>query len=193
MSSRIRVIDNSNVVKKNYFKVALLRNKDLKGQVSLPRWIWLCIIEVMFGEELLENFVTTCSDNSSPEHKVGSNEYGMANMLNSHIPNGIFTSLFQRHLVELLYYKYYLQYQMIIPSSQDSIHVRNAVIDLTRSPFWFRKKLLYQVIAFRRVYIMSAIIFNLLADVAVFVCTSDLAITVVVAVFLEAMRRLLKI
>ncbi|MBL3591841.1 MAG: hypothetical protein JMN24_19010 [gamma proteobacterium endosymbiont of Lamellibrachia anaximandri] len=193
MRNHIRIIDNSNVVKQNYFKVAWFRNEELKNQVSLLRWIWLCILEVMFGEELLENFVTTCPDNTSPEHKNGNNEYCMANMLNSHIPNGIFTNLFRRHLIELLYYKYYLQYLMIIPSSQDSVHVKGKTIDLTRSPFWFRKKLLYQVIAFRRVYILSAITLNLTVDVAVFIYSSDLAVTAMVAVSLEATRRLLKI
>jgi len=193
MSDHIRIIDNSNVVQQNYFKIVCFRNEKIKEKVSLARWIWLCILEVMFGEELLENFVTTCPDNTSPEHKNGNNEYCMANMLNSHIPKGIFTNLFRRQLIELLYYKYYLQYLMIIPSSENSVHVQNNTIDLTRTPFWFRKKLLYQVIAFRRVYILSAIALNITVDIAVFVYSSDLTVTAIVAISLEGIRRLLKV
>jgi len=193
MSSHIRIIDNSNLVKQNYLKIVWFRNEQLKKEVSLFRWIWLCALEIMFGEELLENFVITCPDNTSPEHENSNNEYCMANMLNSHIPNGIFTNVFRKQLIELLYYKYYLQYLMIIPSSEYSVHVEQNTINLTRSPFWFRKKLLYQVIAFRRVYILSAIAFNLAVDFAVFVYSSDLHITALVAISLEAFRRLLKI
>jgi len=193
MTDHIHIIDNSSVVNQNYFKVAWVRNEELKKQISLPRWLWLCILEVMFGGELLENFVTTCPDNTSPEHKESNNEYCMANMLNSHIPSGLFTNLFRKHLIELLFYKYYMQYLMIVPVSEDCLHVQNNKIDLTRSPFWFRKKLLYQVIAFRRVYIVSAIAMNLMVDVTVFICSSSLTITAITAVSLEGLRRLLKV
>lgn len=79
------------------------------------RWIWLCILEMFFGQELLESLVITASQSGCPEDPDPKGLYGKPMHLNLHIPSSIFTNLFRSQLVELLFYKYYLHYKFIEP------------------------------------------------------------------------------
>jgi hypothetical protein len=49
------------------------------------------------------------------------------------------------------------------------------------------------VIPFRRVYLFSAVAFNLIADALAYLATSNVYITVAVAATLEGIRRVLKL
>ena len=114
--------------------------------------------------------------------------------LNLHIPSGLLTNWFRTHLVELLFYKFYLQYKFIEPVGGHP-YENHALgeINLHGTRFRFNKSLLYLVIPFRRVYIISAVAFTLAADLCAYLVTSNISTAIVIAVVLEFTRRLFKL
>lgn len=193
MSDYLKVIDAQTPVAQGYFSIVFRRCERVRSKVSLFRWVWLCLVEVIFGQELLESFVITASNSGCPEDQDCERQYGEPNQLNFHIPNGLFTNLFREHILQVLYYKFYLQYLFIEPvADPHSNHVK-AIIDVTDIRFRFRKSLLYLVIPFRRVYLFSAVGFNVLADILAFAVTEDLTMAIVVGVVIEFIRRVFKL
>ena len=177
----------------NYFKTIFFRKEELKPEISLGKWVWLCVLEVLFGAELLENLAITSSVSGCPEEPDPKREYGLPQQLSLHIPAGIFTSLFHNQILQLLYYKYYLQYLLILPVSHPYIDEAKAQIHVERVRFRLRKSLLYQFIAFRRIYIAIAIALSLCFNIVAYFISDSLSITVIFAATLEAVRRLFKI
>lgn len=193
MPRYIKVVDDQPPIRQNYFAIVFLRGKPLRSKLSLLRWWWLCAIEILFGKELLESFVITASNSGSPEDPDEKREYGEPNQLNLHIPSGIFTNLFRQQLLQVLYYKFYLQYQLILPLSTPFEDLQHKTIELTRVQFRLRKSLLYLIIPFRRVYIFSAIVVNLVADLLAYALTTNLWVAAAVGASLEFIRRILKL
>ena len=114
--------------------------------------------------------------------------------LNLHIPSGFLTNLFRAQLVELLFYKFYLQYKFIEPVGEPPFENKAAgEINLHGVRFRLKKSLLYLVIPFRRVYLISALTFTITTDLLVYVATSNISTAIVVAVMLEFIRRIFKL
>jgi hypothetical protein len=111
MGQYLRIVDGNTLNILNYFKVVFIRNDVSKKDVPLLRWFWLTIVELMIGEELLESLVTTSSHSGCPEEKDGSALYGLPQQLYFHVPGGFINNLLMRHIVEVLYYKYYHLYR----------------------------------------------------------------------------------
>jgi len=193
MSKYLRVIDTQAPVVQNYYALVFCRGERVKPRVSLGRWIWFCILEVFFGQELLESLVTTAANSGCPEEPDPNREYGEPNQLNLHIPSGIFTNLFRGQLLQLLYYKFYLQYLFLLPVSMPNEDEKAKLIDVARVRFRLRKRLLYLVIPFRRVYLFTAVLVNVGADVLAYIVTTNVTVAILVGVALEFIRRLLKL
>jgi len=193
MGKYFRVIDKNTLNIPNYFKVAFFRNEQLKQSVPLVRWIWLTIVELMVGEELLENLVSTSSHSGCPEDEDGAALYGLPQQLFFHIPGGFINNVLIKHIVEVLYYKYYQQYYFLDPVDVPYPDTETNTINITRIRFRLKKDLLYQVISFRRVYIASWVVFNFLFDVVVYLSTHDIQWALISALAIEAIRRLLRV
>jgi hypothetical protein len=193
MRKYFRVIDGQKPIKQNYFSLVFFRDDRVRGKVSRLRWMWLCLIELLFGEEILESLVTTASVSGCPEDKDPERKYGKPQQLNLHIPSGIFTNLLRKEIIQVLYYKYYLQYLFIRPIAEPYENKNTYVIDVTCDRFRLDKGLLYLVIAFRRVYIFSALLFNIVVDLVVYLISSSLEAAIVAAVLTESIRRIFKI
>ncbi len=193
MPGYLKVIDKQPPVVQDYFALVFIRSERTRGCVSRVRWFWLCVVEILFGQELIESFVTTAANSGCPEEPDHAREYGEPNQLNLHIPSGFFTNRFRSHILQLLYYKFYLQYLLILPVSEPLSNKQTNSIDVTRVRFRLRKSLLYLVIPFRRVYLFTALAVNLIADALAYAVTMDLYIAIVVGVVIEFVRRLLKL
>jgi len=193
MGKYYKVTDGQGPIKQNYFSIVFFRDKRVRGKVSRLRWAWLCFIELLFGEEILEALVTTASVSGCPEDKDPEGKYGKPQQLNFHIPSGIFTNFFRKHLVQVLYYKYYLQYLFIVPIENPYENEKTCTVDVTRIRFRLDKSLLYLVIAFRRVYLFSALALNIIIDLAVYLISNSLESVIISAIAIELIRRIFKI
>lgn len=187
-----RAVDHSQVVKTNMFKGFAIRNTEAMKSVGLLKWIWLCVVEIMFGEELIESIVTTASVENM-NNRYESPDYGVALHLSMHIPAGVMTNLFRKPLIEVLYYKYYIQYLLIEPRDKVDINQTKREIDCTRIRFSVFKQKLWQIIAFRRVYIFSWVILNASVDLVVYLFSSSISMALISAFILEGVRRLIKV
>jgi hypothetical protein len=177
----------------NYFALVFFRGERTRDRVPLTRWFWLCVVEVLFGQELLESFVTTAANSGCPEYPDQAREYGEPNQLNLHIPSGFVTNRFRNQLIQLLYYKFYLQYQLVLPVAEPLVNEQANTIDVSRVRFRLRKSLLYLAIPFRRVYLVAALGINLVVDALAFAVTTNFSIAVIVGITLELVRRILKL
>lgn len=193
MPRYIKVVDTQSPIRQNYFSIVFLRGERVKDKLSLLRWWWLCAVEILFGKELLESFIITASNSGGPEDPDEKREFGEPNQLNLHIPSGISTNLFRQQLLQVLYYKFYLQYLLILPLSTPFEDQQSKLIELTRVRFRLRKSLLYLVIPFRRVYICSAVVVHLVADSLTYLVTTNLWVAIAVGALLEIIRRILKL
>lgn len=193
MPNYYRVVDSQRPIVQNYFSLLLIRGERVANLVPLLQWIRLTIVEVLFGQELLESFVTTASKSGCPEEPDLDRRYGLPMQLNLHIPSGIFTNLMRGQLVEVMYYKYYLQYLFIQPVVKPNTDESARIIDVSDVRFRFNKDLLYLVIPFRRAYVLLALATTIVADVAVYALTSNITVAAFVAALLEICRRVLKL
>lgn len=193
MTKYYKVIDSQEPIKQNYFSLVFFRGYRIKDGVSRIRWSWLCFIEILFGEEILEALVMTASVSGCPEDSDAKGEYGLPQQLNLHIPSGVFTNIFRSQIIQVLYYKYYLQYLLITPVAGPYLNHDTNTIDVTRIRFRLHKKLLYLVIAFRRVYLLSVIALNISIDLLVYHISNSLEAAVISAILVESVRRVFKI
>lgn len=193
MPKYLKVVDTQSPIVQNYFSIVFLRGERVKQKVSLVRWVWLCLIEVLFGQELLESLVTTAANSGCPEDPDPNRDYGEPNQLNLHIPSGLFTNLFRSQILQILYYKFYLQYLFVLPVAEPFENKQTNTINVTRIRFRLRKSLLYLVIPFRRVYLLTAVALNLSADALAYVVTNNWYVVIVTGAVLEFIRRVLKL
>jgi len=189
-----RVIDKTTAYEKSYIGVVFRRNDRLKNDISLIKWLWLTLIELVVGFELIESIVTTASvPPYGKNQKEDSGKYGAELHLSLHIPSGLITNFLRPQIIELLYYKYYYQYLLLSPVGEPDINDTKNIIDCTRTRFRARKEIFYQLIALRRVYDFSWLVFNLSVDLIVYYLSSNLEWALVSALTIEGIRRLLKV
>lgn len=194
MPKYFEIVDNTNIIKTKYLKTVFVRREHVEQKVSLARWVWLCALDVLFGEELLENLVVTAGNSGCPEDLDPNRKYGEPMQLSLHIPTGFLTSfaLCRNQVIQLLYYKFYMQYEILIPVENPFINMETGTIDVTSVRFRFRKSSLYQIIAFRRVYLLTAFIMNFIPDLVVYL-NSNFYFAFIVGVSIESVRRFLKL
>lgn len=189
-----RVIDEASAYKKSYLGVVFLRNERVKSDISLIKWVWLTLVEIIVGSEILESIVTTGSvyphDNIEKDDSI---KYGAELHLNLHIPSGIITNFLRNHIIELLYYKFYYQYLIFRPVGVPDFDDDNKTINCTRTRFRADKGMFYQLIALRRVYDLSWLLINLSIDLIVFCFFQNIESALISAILVEGIRRLLKI
>ena len=182
----LKIKDDTKSHTSSYFWLVLTRQSDEAKEIGIIDWIKLTLFELMFGEELLEQLTLTSSYNN-----VGENQKtGHMLHLNDIIPAGFLTNLFRQQILQLLYFKFFKIYLFL--ASESEVRESDSVVDLTRSRFAMRHELLYQVIAFRRVYILCWLCFNISIDLIVY-STSDLQTAILSALTIEGLRRLLKL
>ena len=187
------VVDRTPLIAPNYFKAVFRRDVERTAHVPLHKWLWYGCLEVFFGDELVESLITTASLSGSPDAEDPKGEFGWPLQLGLHVPAGFFSNLFHRHLVELLYYKFYRQYLLIEPVGKCDADVSEGYLDVTRVRYRLRKSLLYQVIAFRRVYLAEMLALNVVMDLLVFAVSNSIAFALLSAALIEALRRLMKL
>lgn len=194
MKNNFKVIDTQNKRTGSYLKLVCYRNTDLKAQVTRFKWFVMTIVEMVVGTELLESLVTT---GSVPPYqtiiKDDSDNYGNELHLSLHIPAGLITNILRNQIIELLYYKYSLQYLILVPVGEPYVNKEESTIDCSRTRFRARKEIFYQFIALRRVYDLFWLIFNLTIDLMVFLITTDIKFALLSAFAVEALRRLLRV
>lgn len=194
MKKNFKVIDTQNKSTGSYLKLVCYRNTDLKAQVTRFKWFVMTIVEMVVGTELLESFVTTGSVHPYQTIiKDDSDNYGNELHLSLHIPAGLITNILRNQIIELLYYKYSLQYLILEPVGEPYVNKEESTIDCSRTRFRARKEIFYQFIALRRVYDLFWLIFNLTIDLMVFLITTDIKFALLSALAVEALRRLLRV
>lgn len=186
-----RVIDQSRFHATNLFKLVFVRNEKNKKSISLLKWFKLTILEILFGPEIIEGFISTSSCPSNSNEK-NIDYYGREQTLNLHIPNGFFTNLFRKHLVEVLYYKYHLQYAILKENDNPIKDEKLKVINCTGVFFSAFKEMFNQFISLRRVYEFSALVFNISIDLAVYYASERIDIAILSALIIESVRRIIK-
>ncbi|EGQ9313386.1 hypothetical protein F7U73_21135 [Vibrio vulnificus] len=188
-----KIVDKSWYPKTNLFKMVFIRNKENRSLIGRVKWFRLCVIEILFGVELLENVVNTSTGSSDRQDQC---EYGKKLKLNSFIPSGIFTNLLREQLVEVLYYKYFKQYMLIRPCDpfdHQDFNEKNKIVDCSLIHFASFKEVLYQLVAMRRVYEFSHLMFNLMIDILVYMVSNRVDLAILSALLVETARRVLKI
>ncbi len=130
------------------------------------------LVEIVFGPELLESFVTTASASPDPA-------FGWVAPLNRHIPKGFVIDRFRSTLLSVLYYKHHLQYCMLDHTNLGTIISKGDCLDLTTARFAIRKSILHQVIYFRRVYFFLFLAGNLGLSLLTYLFSDSLSAAVV--------------
>ncbi len=96
-------------------------------------------------------------------------------------------------MVEVLYFKFCRSYFILeLVGGEVNASTSNR-IDVTRETFRAPKKYFYQLIAFRRVYDVIWLLLNVGLDVVVFYISESIVWAVMTALFIEGVRRALKI
>jgi hypothetical protein len=194
MNKNYRIIDENRVLNGGYLKTVCFRNMELKNQLSVSKWLQLTLVEMIVGAELLESLVTTGSVSTDKNFLNGdSANYGNELHLSLHIPGGIITNLLKNQIIELLYYKFHWQYLILDQVGDTYIDDKANIISCTRTRFRARKDLFYQFIALRRVYDLFWLVFNLIVDSVVFLVTKDIQYSLISALTIEAIRRVLRV
>ncbi len=191
-----KVIDRTPPFTGNYLGLVFKRPQKDKKSYPLVQWIKMSSVEIIVGEELLENFINSASViKANPKKEPQNNsDYGYPHNLNDHIPSGFVTNILRPHILNLLYFKYHRIYGLIQPvkgSKYDADENKN--IDLSYTRFQAKKSLFYQYIALRRVYDISWLVINISIDVFIYFVTSEIQWALLSALFVESVRRLLKI
>ncbi len=189
-----KVVDQSSAYLGSYIRILFFRKSELVKEIPLLKWVWLTFVEFIFGIELLESIVTTGSVKPYKNiEKPDSHLFGDEIHLNHHIPSGLLTNLFRPYLVQLLYFKYYKQYLILIPVGEPYINDAENRIDCTRTRFRARKEVFSQLITFRRIYELMWVIFNLSVDLIVYYFSKSIEWALLSAMCIEALRRFLRV
>lgn len=189
-----KVIDKKDFNGKSYLSTVFLRSKELKSEVSLLKWIKLTLVELAIGVELLENIIMSFSvaPYDGYKKKLGEN-YGATRHLSIFVPYGIFNNIVREAAIEVLFYKYYKQYYLLQPAEEYDVDKESCSINCTRTRFSARKDLFSELIAFRRVYELCWLLFNVAIDIAVYLLSNSLEAAIASAISIEGIRRLLRI
>ncbi len=188
-----RVFEANQFRSRGYVGTLFRRGERTKDVVPLWAWIRMTVVELLVGDELLESLVTTASDSGCPEDPDVKGKFGRGQHLSHHIPYGLVNKLLRPRLLEVLYYKYHLQYLLLDSVAPVAESRTENIIDVTRTRFRLHKDLLGELIAFRRVYVVCWTCFNLLVDAVVFLVWQEFEAVVLSALSIEAIRRMLKL
>lgn len=181
-----KIIDDKPALSGSYLGLVLFRSDRVKSLTGLWDWILLTLVELVVGDELLEQLVITSAYNESGK-RVGHFLH-----LSDMVPSGIITNALRQKIYQVLYFKYHIHYLFLALESDDSPIFCEGDIDLRRDRFGMRHDVLYQVIAFRRVYILAWLAFNVVINVLLFF-VSDLQTALLGALSVEGIRRLLRL
>ena len=155
-------------------------------KIHFVDWFVLTFFELIFGEEILEQLALTASYNNKTENEKTGHMLNLTDM----VPSGLLTNFFRHKIIQLLYYKYYNVYFFL--ESKCSVIEHGNTLNLSRVQFAMRHELLYQIIAFRRVYLLTWLIINITVDVLVYY-SQDLQSAILSALALEALRRISRV
>lgn len=179
-----RIIDDQPLIKSGYLKFVYFRSNRVEN-IKFLDWVKLWLYEFLFGVEILEQCQLTSTYNDGQNLK-----YGQFLHLSDFVPAGIITSLLRGQIYQLLFYKYYKHYSFLEHESTPDESAKE--IDLRNTRFAFKHDQLFQIIAFRRVYILQWVVLNLSIDLLVW-SISDIVTAFVAGVFIESIRRLIKL
>ena len=161
----------------------LKRNEILKRKITTFDWIYLSILELLFGMDLLESFNLSCV------YTDKKNE-GRPLHLNRFIGNKFIMNLLKSEVRKLMYYKFFLRYKIIEPEVFPSENEIN--INCTRYPFHVNKVLVTQFSSMKTIYGLIWFFINLVIDIIVYVFTNDIQLVLISIVFIEGIRRILR-
>ncbi|EGR2849586.1 TPA: hypothetical protein ACGF4L_003847 [Vibrio cholerae] len=189
-----KVLDKQGFNGKSYLSTVFLRGKELKSEVTLLKWIKLTLVELAIGVELLENIIMSFSVAPYDNYKerLGEN-YGATRHLSIFVPYGIFNNIVRETAIEVLFYKYHKQYYLLQPAEEYDVDKQSCSINCTRTRFSARKDLFSELIAFRRVYELFWLFFNVTVDITVYLLSNSLEATIATAMGIEGIRRLLRV
>ncbi|MGL0949145.1 hypothetical protein [Vibrio vulnificus] len=189
-----KVLDKQDFNGKSYLSTVFLRGKELKSEVTLLKWIKLTLVELAIGVELLENIIMSFSVAPYDNYKerLGEN-YGATRHLSIFVPYGIFNNIVREAAIEVLFYKYHKQYYLLQPAEEYDVDKQSCSINCTRTRFSARKDLFSELIAFRRVYELFWLFFNVTIDLTVYLLSNSLEATIATAMGIEGIRRLLRV
>lgn len=183
------IIDDDPKTPTSYFSLVFCRGNRVQD-ITLFDWAVLTIIEILFGAEILEQLIITSAYNEGRVKKVGHFLH-----ISNIVPAGVFTNLLRKRIYQVIYYKYFKQYLFLNPESnfeEAEFVQKDGSLLLSRVRFGMRHELLYQTIAFRRVYILVWMFLNLVLDLAV-LALADIQSAIISAISIEAIRRMLKL
>lgn len=183
----LNIIDDKPAISGSYAKLVFCRSDRIKSDLGIVDWSVLTIVELIVGDELLEQLVTTSAYNETEKTKVG-HFLHLSNM----VPSGLITNALRHKIYQVLYYKYYKHYLFLAPEAAVDDFSKENSIDLRRSRFAMRHDLLYQVIAFRRIYVLAWLFFNVAVNVTLYL-TADLQSALLGALSIEGLRRLFRL
>ncbi|MEZ8577527.1 hypothetical protein F0248_08460 [Vibrio crassostreae] len=189
-----KVIDKQDFNGQSYLSIVFLRGKDLKSEVSLFKWIKLTLVELAIGVELLESIIMSFSivPYENYKNRLGEN-YGATRHLSIFVPYGIFNNIVREVAIEVLFYKYHKQYYLLQPAEEYEVDEHTCSINCTRTRFSARKELFTELIAFRRVYELFWLFFNLSIDIIVYLLSNSIEATIITAMVIEGIRRSLRV
>ncbi|ETZ09179.1 hypothetical protein [Vibrio parahaemolyticus] len=194
MNKNYRVVDKTRTYEDGYLKLVFFRSHKLRDRIGRMRWILVTLTELMVGAELLESLLVTASvPPSLQSEKAEYERFGLPLHLSMHIPMGFVTKKLKFKILEVLYYKYCLQYMILESTSPPKVNELEKIINCTRTKFRVNKYTFYQFIALRRVYDLSWLVFNISLDLLIYVWSNDLNAALLSALFVEGLRRAIKV
>ncbi|MCF9066254.1 hypothetical protein, partial [Vibrio parahaemolyticus] len=194
MNKNYRVVDKTRTYEDGYLKLVFFRSPKLRDRIGRMRWILVTLTELIVGAELLESLLVTASvPPSLQSEKSECERSGLPLHLSMHIPMGFVTKKLKFKILEVLYYKYCLQYMILESTSPPKVNELEKIINCTRTKFRANKSTFYQFIALRRVYDLSWLVFNISLDLLIYVWSNDLNAALLSALFVEGLRRAIKV
>ena len=179
------IIDNTKSEHEEITFFTLIKtNNILKSKANGFEWVYLCILELLFGADLLKSFNSSCLYSDEKEK-------GRPLHLNRFIPNKLMMNLLKGEVRKLMYYKFFLRYKIIEPKV---FPLENEVeINCTRYSFHVNKVLVTQFQSMETVYAFVWFLINLIIDLIVYILTTDIIYVLSSIIFVEGIRRLFRI
>jgi len=179
-----RIKDDDPSQPSSYFRLVFCRS-NRTSEICLISWMWLTLIELMLGEELIEQLTITAAYNEPTAAKSGHPLH-----LNDLVPYGLVTNLFRQRVLQIFYYKYHKQYDFLRAEAKPD--ESDNEVDTRGSRFAVAHDSLHRLISFRRVYVVAAVVFNFITSFAVFVF-GDLILALLTSLAIEGLRRLARL
>ncbi|PKG54946.1 hypothetical protein CXF87_00220 [Halomonas sp. MES3-P3E] len=147
--------------------------------------MWLTLIELILGEELIEQLIITAAYNEPTAANSGHLLH-----LNDLVPYGLVTNLFRQKILQIFYYKYHKQYDFLRAEAKPD--ESDNEVDASGSRFAVSHDSLHRFISFRRVYVVAGVVFNFVTSFAVLLF-GDLTLALLTSLAIEGLRRLARL